>query len=508
MAETAELCCAAAVESARRVGWLDGAYWWQRTALAMVLTLAAADAPGACRDIRRGEVLSQNSAARADGCLPEPFLELYARGKFNHSVDTAPAAVALADIAAGRWAATSGVVAYRQDDDFLRASAENVGRYQVDANGSIVGEQTHGGRIKGLPFPAIDARDPQSGTEIVWNHGYAADALGPMRTRFSLDRVTALGPGFTGPDQAYVGPGRWRVGDMDIQLAAGSTYRVGPFRTGVVELLARPMSEMSLEGAVADWMRQLLLVQREPLESSVTVLRNRYANANKLDDYWFYIPSLRRVRRLASPQQGESLFGSGASLDTLLGFDGKPELFTFRLVEQTEQLVPFDEDALANRVTWRETEPGVRQLVLPRVPTIGYFERGRRGVAWEPLHVRLAVRPVWIVEARPKLPQYPFAKLVLVFDRDVFTCPYILRYIAGSSGEVLFDGIWTPIGYSRLPDGRAVTLGAPASPKLWVNFGDDSALVAGLSHPAALVELGRAFDPGVFTVSTMVQVTR
>lgn len=107
-----------------------------------------------------GMMLGPDTWERAEGLLPEAILERYRSGDYRNPV---------LDLE------RRGLRRMELPPDLLAASRKNAGRFVLNADGSIVFAEG-GARpafIEGLPFPDVDAADPDAGTKIVWNYFYA-----------------------------------------------------------------------------------------------------------------------------------------------------------------------------------------------------------------------------------------------------------------------------------------------------------------------------------------------
>src|SRR5262245_22385675 len=124
-------------------------------AAAVMLVLFAPAGAGA--ELAPGAVLGPENWEDAKGLLPDEFLEAYRRGDLRHEIRS--------------WKPV-----HLEEDDpvFAAALKENDGRYDVDAEGTIVdrGTGTPAEKILAWPFPKIDPADPHAATKIVWNYFY------------------------------------------------------------------------------------------------------------------------------------------------------------------------------------------------------------------------------------------------------------------------------------------------------------------------------------------------
>ena len=137
---------------------MDTALRFCAAALLTVSTLCFR--PPAALALQDGEVLGPDTWEEAQGMLPEEILDHYRKGEYVNRV---------ADLRLPGYRSTA------LPRDFQDATQSNRGLYALTAGGSIV-EQRSGRQppfIFGLPFPDVDANDPQAGGKIVWNSLYS-----------------------------------------------------------------------------------------------------------------------------------------------------------------------------------------------------------------------------------------------------------------------------------------------------------------------------------------------
>ena len=130
----------------------------------------------------------------------------------------------------------------------------------------------------------------------------------------------------------------------------------------------------------------------------------RYLDAEKQDDSWLYLPSLRRVRRLTTAQRSDALFGQDTDVDSYGGYAGQIAWMDWSYLGEREII------AVAH----------AKNVPVKWHPTVDWaFDD-----VWEK-------RRVYVVEGISKLPQYAFSKRVLFIDKEGWGIPYSDIYDRG-----------------------------------------------------------------------------
>jgi hypothetical protein len=410
-----------------------------------------------------GMILGPETWERARGLLPEPILDSYRLGDYRN---------AILDLTA------AGIRPLELPPDLRAASENNRRRFALDADGAIV-ERASGERpafVAGLPFPDVDVRDPTAGTQLVWNYFYAQWYRGDCR--FLSDVVMLNRSGVE----------RQLTSDVRMRFLDGAAEARGRENPNDVaqQTLAHVVAPADLAGTVS--------------------LTWRYRTAQP-DAVWTYVPGLRRTRMVSPLNRSDGFLGSDISLDDGPFFDAKPETFTFELVDRRDELVLVDPFSLRGEAEVVGVAGGGWRIVWKNVPHIGADDPTWTGVPWAPVSAALAVRPVWVVAARPKDPNYLYGRLELHFDAETYNGAWVLRYdragtLAGTyqiSQGVFYrqpDGAWVlgggtavQISENRLYARATVVRFPPRSPHNPADY--RVPLDASLFAPDALVRLGR-----------------
>jgi hypothetical protein len=149
--------------------------------------------------------------------------------------------------------------------------------------------------------------------------------------------------------------------------------------------------------------------------------------------------------------------GSDISMDDGPFFDGKPEDFEFRLLGKKDQLILIDPFSLRGEADLVKAGTGWR-IVWKDVPRIGADLEEWEGLPWAPVSAVLARRPVWVVEARPKDPNYLYGRVVLRLDAQTYHGSWASKYDRA-------DQLLTSYQASR------VTYFSPDGGKTWLSAG-------------------------------------
>jgi Protein of unknown function (DUF1329) len=357
-----------------------------RFCVATLLTLAAVYfLPSAAVALQDGEVLGPDTWEEAQGLLPEEILDHYRKGEYVNQV---------ADIRLPGYRSTA------LPQDFHEASRANRGLYALSPGGSIIesrsGQQPR--YIFGLPFPDVDRNDPQAGTKIVWNSLYSTWYNGNyhfltelvMLSRHGIDRR------LTTDVQALLYDGSFEARDLPNPNNLQS------------QMVARVVAPADMNGTVS--------------------LTWRYRDPDKPDSMWTFVPGLRKPRQVSPLNRSDGFLGSDISIDDGPFFDGKPEDFTFRLLEQRDQLVIMDPFSIRNDAEIIPVAGGGWRILWKDVPRIGADDPSWKGLPWAPVNSVLVRRPVWIVEATPRDPNYLYGRMLLRFDAETYQGSFVSKY--------------------------------------------------------------------------------
>lgn len=228
--------------------------------------------------------------------------------------------------------------------------------------------------VAGLPFPHIDANDPDAAMKIMWNFYY-----GP---RIIDDFSELLFEGDTGTvtQGAPMQVERHYIVDAVRRLNYNG------------RLYVDPKPELPNPDGVR--FKNSLHPLIEPFDlKGVGLTEQRYLDPTRQDDTWLYLPQLRRVRRMSSAQRSDALFGQDTDADSFYGYNGHIAWMSYRLLGERTILATMHAKNVP--VKWQEPEDWVYDDV------------------WEP-------REVWVIEAVSKMPQYAYGKRILFIDKQAW----------------------------------------------------------------------------------------
>ncbi len=352
------------------------------TALCM---LAWAVAPVTAED--RREHIDKSNVETYKALLPE---SVYSRVRDGEYV------LALSPVDAERFRAN-------YTERFWKASAANQGRFGIDAETGGLTDAATGKipeRFFGLPFPNIQASDPQAGTEIV--HNYRARRMqmdGDVHT-FDLSDVTQSGEVV-----------------RTVKILLSQRYYVGSTADPPAALPDNTES------------RQLAAALAPKDLEGVGVLTWRINDWTTWDEVWAFLPTVRRVRRVRSSTRGDRVPGFEVQGDDADCYDNKTSYFTWKLVREGEVIGPIGSD---NPYPYELRDESASRRVMDVPYNRAVFETpGATGAGWFTLDNAYIKRPVWIVEGTPKDPYYEAGKIILYIDRDLYHGYYKLSFNKG-----------------------------------------------------------------------------
>jgi hypothetical protein len=117
-----------------------------------------------------------------------------------------------------------------------------------------------------------------------------------------------------------------------------------------------------------------------------------------------YVPAMRRVLRQTFGTRGDSWNATDYLYEDVGGYLGAAEWMNWKIVGQKTMLLPFNSGAKYGK------DPKA-------VFEVDKFPHWNPKVNWQP-------RPVYVVEVKPKLPDYPYSRFTLLVDAESFTVPY------------------------------------------------------------------------------------
>jgi hypothetical protein len=269
------------------------------------------------------------------------------------------------------------IIPHERTDDppaYKAATEKYAAQVKLRPDG-VLDESTY---VAGRPFPIIDENDSQAAIKIMYNF---------ERTRYFTDDLTArLFDAETGsiaknPD----GTQSYNVERHFVLDALRILKYIGRTEAEPIPAMPNPQGVLAKAG-------QYPVIEPFDLKG-VGGLGYRYLDANKQDDTWIYLPSLRRVRRLSSAQRSDALFGQDVDVDSYGGYAGQIPWFSWKLLGSKAMLGSGHGEH------------------LPPQPC-----KGDGGVTfcenWE------QVPKMWIIEGTPKFAGYAYLKRLIFVDAE------------------------------------------------------------------------------------------
>jgi hypothetical protein len=348
---------------------------------------------------KAGDLLSQENWQEAKGLLPDAVLHRFQDGSYQAKVVTLPESLG--------WSSK-----------FKSSSEANAGKFSIDADDSLIANATNAypAFLYGYPFPQIDPKDPQAAAKVIYNFSYT------LMQADDADRHSTL---------SWVKPTTFerRAEFLGQLLFYGSRFS-GPITNTDATLRKNIISGFSPQEIYG-----------------VVTLEWVYLDPKRWNSLWAYVPELRRVRILPAFGGSEDLFGSDLVHDDPYLFSGKVQYFTWKLIGVQDALVPY---TLPNPKPLRRADKGY-VLDNPKDPLVmGWEKDGGKGKAWWPANYNLVKRPVWVIEATAKDPEYTYRRQVLWIDRELYVAYYKEAYNrAGQLWRMLLNSV----SIARTPEG-------------------------------------------------------
>lgn len=395
------------------------------TVLLLVLALcliAPAEIIAADADLKPGDTIGPNNWQRIQGMVGENFLN---RIKAGHTIQIKPSKV------------------YRPLKEYADATEKYSGKVRLGANGELQGY------VAGQPFPKLDLSDAQIGQKLAWNFFWR----------------------WLGDD--YKTGGAVKGGKI---IRAAIEKNGAERRADLVSYFLFPRTRYILDPKPAipgyehiDYMQ--LRVDSYPRDAAgTTTLEIRYADPNRADDLYIYIPSIRRIRRASTTQRCQTLAPSEFNLDDINSFNGKITDFNYKFLGEKKMLA------------------NLTQENLP-------FHRKQGD--YLPLDEKWEVVDTYVLEITPKNSDYCYPRKLLHLNKMTFDTHWTLMW--DKRGEYWKEqfGMFTPV---KLADGREVWSVA------------DVAIVNVQNGRSTIVTATRSYNKGypssMFSLATLESIMR
>jgi hypothetical protein len=256
--------------------------------------------------------------------------------------------------------------AIKPPKEYWEATERYSGRVRLGTDGDILNY------VAGLPFPNFDPTDPQAGLKLAWNFYWR----------------------WVGDDAREGGGTKTGKIIRDIIERNGSERRAD-----VIHHFIRTRGRVTLEPKPnlsgyehVDWMQ--IRADEYPRDTAgTTTLEIRYADRNRQDDLYIYVPSIRRVRRAPPIQRCGTLAPSEFNFDDIKSFNGKMTDFNYKFLGERKMLANFS------------------QVHLP-------FNRVKGD--YLPLDEAWEIQPAYVLEITPKDSNYCYPRKILYLDPSYF----------------------------------------------------------------------------------------
>ena len=233
--------------------------------------------------------------------------------------------------------------------------------------------------VAGLPFP-----QPKDGMEVAYNYQFA----------------------YLGDDGGYHYGVYWINADSGVERSEEWRWsyitRV-QYRTDIEPIPAIP--DLAAEGVAYRSMTWAISPQDK---RGFAALYSRYAEP-KDQEGWIYLPPTRRTLRMSFGTRGDAWNSTDLLYEDVRGFMGYPEWMNWKLVGKTTVLAPMHAEIPRGKAA------------LDKAFDFKTWPHWNLRAQWEP-------RPCYVVEATPRLPDYPYSKMVFYFDAETFLIPVKVAY--------------------------------------------------------------------------------
>jgi Protein of unknown function (DUF1329) len=222
----------------------------------------------------------------------------------------------------------------------------------------------------GLPFP-----QPKTGVEVAWNYTYS----------------------YSGDDAKNWFGVYWISAKTGIERSEDWTWNYitrGCFRTDI-----EPMPDIP-EAREKGIQYYSVTTALSPLDKKgFSAMYTRKIEPKDQQGY-IYVPAQRKSTRFAFGTRGDSWNNTDMLYEDVRGYMGYPEWMTWKIVEKKTMLLPMNAGVPHGKANISKVYD------FDRAPHWNFKAK------WEP-------RPVYVVEAKAKFPDYPYSKMVFYFDAEL-----------------------------------------------------------------------------------------
>ncbi len=293
---------------------------------------------------------------------------------------------------------------------YIKATNKYLGQPSLDASLTDPREAALKDYTAGLPFP-----DPQTGQEVAYNYHFC----------------------YLGDDGGFHYGVYWISADSGVERWEEWQWKYitrVQFRTDIEPIPAIPelakddVSYRSMTWAVAPQDKR-----------GFAALYSRFVEP-KDQQGWIYLPPTRRTLRMSFGTRGDAWNSTDLLYEDVRGFMGYPEWMNWRLVEKTTILAPMNSQMPNGKAA------------LKKIFDFKSWPHWNLKAKWE-------ARPVYVVEATPRLPDYPYSKMLFYFDAETFLIPVKVAYDKkGELWKVIINAFNKSPDMHRSPQGIGTAL--------------------------------------------------
>jgi hypothetical protein len=395
---------------------------FRTTIVVSLLVLVSGNAHAQNTNLKPGDVIGPQNWQRVQGMVGENLLNRIKGGYTFKIKESRPR---------------------RHPREYIAATEKYAGKVTLGSRGELVNW------IAGQPFPNLSPSDLQAGLKLAWN----------FVKRWTGDDYKEGGGTASGKAASYT------IG-IDGSERKSEVIRHEIHTRGRVSLLPLP----SFKGYDhIDWM--VLRADEYPRDTSgTTTLEIRYADPNREDDLYVYLPSIRRVRRAPPTQRCATLAPTEFNFDDVNSFNGKVTNFSYKFLGEQQMLANFSQE------------------------NVPYH---RKPGDYLPIDERWEFANAYVLEITPKEPSYCYPRKVLYIDALTYQAFWVQVFAAkGSLWKEQFN-FYTPV---KLGDGQEVL---SATTPVIVNLQNGRATVLTTARA-----YNNGYQPSLFTLQTLQTVMR
>jgi Protein of unknown function (DUF1329) len=177
------------------------------------------------------------------------------------------------------------------------------------------------GYVAGQPFPLIDVNDPYVADKLIWNNVFRPINSDDYDLRF-FDCQSE-----------YINPGKAQRQIVDIIVGHYSGYDL----VGRTEVEPMPI-DPDFKVTNRLWLFALYPIIAPEDARGTGLIRYRYADPNRGDDTWTWLPGSRRVRRLNESLNSTATGAQTYDPDHYSGFNPKTEEYNYKFLGEKQML--------------------------------------------------------------------------------------------------------------------------------------------------------------------------